>query len=309
MVRFPPQGSDESTIRIEGAQSIVDKIVAAIESFASSRDSQVTETVEVAPSKHRFLIGHNGEKRRSIESQFSITLDIPRQNTPGTAGHQIKISGQPADVAKTKEHILELTQDQGGETINVPHHLHHVLADNGNFFRTLRNQHKVRVDHGGQKPPPRPAAATSSRPAASNGNLPLITDDPTSGELNYSWEVAEPAQIPESSESIPWILQGSTDAVAKAKELIESKLQSSSKGGSYTGYLGLPDPRTYGLIVGPGGSRINSLRKQSGTQITVPKAGATNDVVEISGPKEGVEKAKDLILELIKNQGQGGKRS
>jgi rRNA processing protein Krr1/Pno1 len=307
MVRFPPQGSEDSAIRVEGNQAVVDKIVAAIESFVNSKDSQVTETIDVAPSKHRLLIGHNGEKRRNLESQFSVTLDIPRQNTPGAAGSQVKISGQPGDVEKAKERILDLVKDQSGETVHVPVHLHHVIADNGSFFRALRNEHKVKVDHGRQQPPPRPAAA-APRSKTSGGNLPLITDDPSSSDLNYSWDIVEPARLPETSETIPWILQGSPAAVAKAKELIEAKMQNSGEG-SYTGYLVLPDPRSYGLIVGPGGSKINQLRKQSGAQINVPKPGAKDEAVEISGPKEGCEKAKDLILELIKSQGQGGRRS
>ncbi|KAF2755730.1 hypothetical protein EJ05DRAFT_540392 [Pseudovirgaria hyperparasitica] len=304
MVRFPNANTDGTEIRVEGRKEVVDKIVAAIQEIAASRDSQVEEVLEVDKDKHRLLIGRGGEKRRSLESQFEVSLDIPKVDVEGPARNRVRITGQPDAVSKAKEHILELVKGQEGETIQVPHHLHHVLADNNNFFRVLRNNHKVRVDHGGQKPPQRPAVSTPA--TANGGNLPLITDDVNgSGEMPYRWSISEPAVIETSDETIPWILIGpSAEEVAKAKQLIESKLANAPSGGSVTGHLALPDSRSYGSIVGPGGSKINSLRKQTGTQIQVPRNGS-DAPIEITGSKEGVEKAKSLIVELV---GQGQRR-
>jgi rRNA processing protein Krr1/Pno1 len=309
MVKFPQQNSDDRTIRVEGPKSVVDKIIAIIEQFAADRDNQITENVEVAPSKHRLLIGPNGDKRRAIENEFSVTLDIPRQNTMGPSGQQIKISGPPSNVEKAKNHILEITKEQAGETIDVPLHLHHVIADNNNFFRTLSRNYQVKVDHGNKKPPPRPSSSVSPRPPVLEGNLPLITDDPTSSELNYSWGLVEAPQSAESAETIPWILSGPPAGVSKAKQLIETKM---SKGGqaNWTGFLRLPDPKYHGLVVGPGGSKIKQLKEDTGTQINVPKVGSRDDAIEISGDKAGCEAAKDRIIELISQQAsQSGRNS
>lgn len=251
MVRFPRAESDESTIRVEGPKSVVEKIVAALKAQASSLENQTTETMEISPDKHRLLIGRGGETRRSLESQLGIQLDIPKQTTTGAARSQVKITGEPAAVEKAKEHILELVKGQEGETIQVPRYLHHTISDNGQFFRQLRNQHKVTVDHGGEQLPPKPAQteAGKSRKGA-NGALPLITDDAANGGDEHSWEIVENNATEEgtdTSATIPWILRGPTESLPKARQRLEQAIEAASKP-SATGYLILPDPRSYRYV-------------------------------------------------------------
>lgn len=306
MVRFPRAESDENTIRVEGNAAVVDKIVAAIENLVSARDSQVTETLEVAPEKHRLLIGRGGETRRSLESQFNVTVDVPKQSATGAARSQVKIIGQPQDVEKAKEHIGTMIKEQEGETVQVPRRLHHAVADNGQFFRRLRNDLRVTVDHAGQQPPPRPTTAGASNVRANTGgSLPLITDDPSANkEFAHSWDIVDNVTSSDDSEdgNIPWILRSNNaDNVAKAKALLEKAMEEKSKPSS-TGYLILPDPKLYRFVVGPGGSQINSIRKQTGTKVQVPRGGDGNEAIEIVGSREGVEQARDIILELVKDR-------
>ncbi|KAH6629166.1 hypothetical protein C7974DRAFT_463297 [Boeremia exigua] len=312
MVRFPKQDTDgdSNTIRIEGPKSVVEKIVAAIKAQVSSLENQTTEVLEVSPDKHRLLIGRGGETRRSLESQFSVQLDIPKQTTQGAARSQVKITGEPSAVEKAKEHILELVKGQEGETVEVPRHLHHIISDNGQYFRRLRNNQKITVDHGNQQPPPKPqqSEAGKSRKGA-NGALPLITDDATSGADEHSWELVDNNAVPDgtdTSATIPWILRGPADALPKARAQLEDAIKAAAKP-SATGYLILPDPRSYRLVVGSGGSTINSLRKETGTKIQVPRDQAKDEAIEIVGSREGCEKARQLILEII-SKGANGRR-
>jgi predicted PilT family ATPase len=251
MVRFPRAESDESTIRVEGPKSVVEKIIAALKQQASSLENQTTEIIEVSPDKHRLLIGRGGETRRSLESQLSVQLDIPKQTTTGAARSQVKITGEPAAVEKAKEHILELVKGQEGETIQVPRYLHHVIADNGQFFRQLRNQQKVTVDHGGEQLPPKPAQTEAGRARkGANGALPLITDDADAGADEHSWEIVDnnaPEEGADLSATIPWILRGPTENLPKARQRLEQAIEAASKPSS-TGYLILPDPRSYRYV-------------------------------------------------------------
>ena len=314
MVRFPRSESDDSTIRIEGPKAVVEKIAAAIQSQASTLDNQITEIIDVSPDKHRLLIGRGGETRRNLESQFNIQLDVPKQSTTGAARNQVKIKGEPAAVEKAKDHILALVKGQEGETVYVPKHLHHIIADNGQFFRRLRNEHKVTVDHGGQQPPARPEQAAreaggKARKGANGASLPLITDDDTSAgaEENYSWEIVDNSPVDPSAdtETIPWILRGPSDSLTRARAALESAIEAASKP-SATGYLILPDPRAYRLVVGPGGSTINNIRKKTDTKVQVPRDQAKGEAIEITGMKEGVEEARELILEIVSKGGNGG---
>ncbi|TKX24833.1 KH domain-containing protein 3 [Elsinoe australis] len=299
MVRFPRAEDTDgnNTIRIEGSADVVDKIVSQIQAFASERDSQTTEHITVAPEKHRLLIGRGGEIRRSIESKFNISLDIPKQTVTGAARSQVKIAGQPADVEKAKAHIAELTKDQEGTTLQIPIKYHNAVADNGQLFRRLRSDHKVTVDHAGQKPPAKTAAPTPKR----GGAVPLITDEAPSSD-SHSWEMHS-LHADDSEGTIPWVLSGSSgDEVNKAKERIERALQEAQKSDTI-GFLILPDPRSYRLVIGPGGAEINRIRKETGTKVQVPggKKGGSGEgeAIEIVGTKDGVEKAREEILNAV----------
>ena len=296
MIRFPKTDADGNLIRIEGQKSVVDQISAAIEALVLEQESQTTDIVEVKPDKHRLLIGRGGEIRRQLEEQFGVTINVPRQNETGPQRSQVRISGQPLNVENAKAHIVELTKDLEGETIPVPRRFHHSIADNGQFFRRLRNDHKVTVDHGGQRPPPKPSAPT---PGRANGSvMPLITDDPSTSGGAHSWESHDLHASSEEGE-IPWILSGpSSEAVATATAKLNRALEEASKQDT-VGFLILPDPRSYRHVIGPGGSEINRIRKQSGTKIQVPRDQSKGEAIEIVGAKDGVEEARDLILEIV----------
>ncbi|KAJ4349631.1 uncharacterized protein N0V89_008247 [Didymosphaeria variabile] len=310
MVRFPRPETDESVIRVEGPKNVVEKIVASLQAQAETLEKQVTENVEISPDKHRLLIGRGGETRRSLEEKFAIQLDVPKQTTTGAARSQVKISGEPAQVQQAKEHILDLVKGQEGETIQVPRHLHHAISDNGQFFRRLRNEHKVTVDHAGQQVPPRPSQEQGGKARkGTNGALPLITDDTTGGADAHSWEIVEnnPAAEGDTSATIPWILRGPADNILKARQVLEKAIEAASKPSAH-GYLILPDPRSYRLVVGAGGSTINSIRKKTGTKVQVPRDQAKDEAIEIVGSKQGCEEARDMILDIVSRGGNAGQK-
>ena len=262
----------------------------------------MTDTLEVPPAKHRLLIGRGGESRRALESKFNVGVDIPRLTDEGSARSQVRISGQPEDVGNAKAYILEMIQDLPGETIEIPRKYHHTIADNGQFFRRLKAEHKVAIDHGGHKLPLRPTAA---RPQANGGpSMPLITDDPSS-TTGHSFEMLSNNSASTEEGTVPWVLKGTPENIAKARSQLERALkQAESQESQSIGYLVLPDPRTFRFVVGPGGSKINEIRKQTGCKITVPRDQAPGSAIEIVGGKEGVEQARDIILDVVQNGGR-----
>jgi polyribonucleotide nucleotidyltransferase len=307
IVTFPKQGSGDNSIHLQGPKSVVEKIKAAITGLVSEKAGQVTGSITVPAEQHRHLIGAGGNIRRKIESDCDVEVIIPKTDTTGPERSQVKIIGKPGNVEKAKAHIDSLLKEQSSTTIDVPRGYHHVIADDGNFFRRLRSDYGVSVDHAGEKPPPKPAAAGSSRGRlnGTGGAMPLITDDP-SQTTTHSWELIDSSvEDADTSSTIPWILRGHADKISKARETVERSLQNASKP-SCSGYLILSDPKLYRFIIGPQGSTVNSIRNQTGTQITVPRQGSANEAIEVKGPKDGVEKAKDLILEAAQKQGAAG---
>lgn len=270
---------------------MVQNIIKRIQEIVAERENQVTEIVDVPIDNHRSLIGRGGDIKRQMESKFSVSIDVPRQGDGKTG---VKVSGRPENVAKAKEHILSLIKSQKGEAVQVPRSLHHSISNNGQFFRQLRNNHQVTVDHSGQSPPPKPDAS-STRDVG--GALPLITDEDDSAADVHSWKVVKIGSGEDGD--IPWVLKGSPENVEKAKEAIAKALEQAKKHDA-TGYLVLPDPKTYRHVIGPNGSKVNAIRKQSNCKIQVPRDQARDEAIEIIGSQEGVELAKDLILAAVR---------
>ncbi|KAK3381389.1 hypothetical protein B0H63DRAFT_202447 [Podospora didyma] len=292
-IQFPKQDdADGVTIKVEGRSDVVDKIIAQIQELVLQRESQVTEIMEVPQEKHRSLIGRGGDIKRGLETQFKVSIDIPRQGSGQTG---VKIIGQSADVEKAKAHIQSLVKEQEGETIQVPRAMHHAVSNNGQFFRKLKSDCHVSVDHAGQAIPKKPEAPAATR--ATGAALPLITDDEEATADVHSWNVVEHTSAEEGD--IPWVLRGSPENIEKAKKALEAALEQ-AKRQTATGYLILPDPKTYRFVIGQGGSKVNTIRKQSGCKITVPRDQAKGEAIEVAGTKDGVEKAKVLILEAVR---------
>ncbi|KAK3673891.1 hypothetical protein LTR78_006093 [Recurvomyces mirabilis] len=294
MIRFPKTEAEGNNIRVEGQRAIVEQICSAIEALVKQQESQKNDTLDVPTDKHRVLIGKGGEARRQLEQKFKVQINIPRQGESGP----VRIAGQPEDVEQAKAHILEITKDQEGETVQIPRGCHHSIANNGQFFRNLRNNHQVTVDHAGQRPPPKPAAPTPNR--AAGGAAPLITDDPSENADNHHWETHDLHGSNEDGE-IPWVLSGpSPEALTAARTKLEKALADAQKQDTM-GFLILPDPRAHRHIIGQGGSVINRIRKQSGANIQVPKDQTQGEAIQIMGDKEGVEAARQAILEVLAN--------
>ncbi|KAI5300303.1 delta 1-pyrroline-5-carboxylate reductase [Ascosphaera pollenicola] len=167
------------------------------------------------------------------------------------------------------------------------------------------------VDHAGVTPPSRAEKKNEDVARASDGDLPLITDDPAAAPASsYSWSIVDSSApaAPGDVSIIPWVLSGPAASLPKAVEAVNKAIASAKRSlSAATGYLILPVPSTYRFVVGPGGSKINEIRKKTGCRIQVPKSQSAGEAIEIKGKLEKLEEARDLILEAVEAGVAGGR--
>jgi polyribonucleotide nucleotidyltransferase len=67
----------------------------------------------------------------------------------------------------------------------------------------------------------------------------------------------------------------------------------------------------HGRIIGKGGSKMKQVQSESGAHVTIPKQTLNSDKITLKGRREAVDKAKQLILDLVKGDGEseGGDES
>ncbi|CCG82942.1 KH domain-containing protein C550.14 [Taphrina deformans PYCC 5710] len=300
MVRFPRTGVDSNEVVLKGSKKVVDKISKAIEKIIGDASSQHSEVTMVPKEQVRIIIGRGGNKKSELESKFSVTIDIPRADANGAADVPVKVLGSEDGIASAIAEIVKLVKVPESETVQVPRKLHRQVADGGSFIRKLKIDYKVSVDHDGHEIP---KAATKAVQGGQNG-IARIDDDDDEGEHSNAWSVTEVAGSGESGD-IPWVLKGDAAQIAKAKKALSSAV-SQAASQTHVGHLSVPAAK-HRFIIGQGGSTINAIRTESGTKIDVPR-NQGDEVIVIKGSKEGLEKAKALILEATTAPSGGGRR-
>lgn len=294
MMDIPRAGSSNWNVTVTGNKKYVSKVVKRINEIVDEQKSFVEEAVDVAPERHGALIGPGGVVKRDIEDSCKVTMNVPKQNS---GKRDIILVGKREGVDKAKAKILQLTVSQIKAEVVVPRKVHADLADRGTFVRRLRNEFDVRVEHGREKLPKN--SENVAPPAEAIGEV-LITDDEQEAASKFKWTVVGDEDKGEEEEgTIPWKLKGSEENCQRAKECIEKALEQCKKH-DHTGYLWLGDPSRYKLVIGSGGSNINTIRDKSGCTVTVPKNGKSmNECIVVRGSRDQLEVAKDMILQSV----------
>lgn len=86
--------------------------------------------------------------------------------------------------------------------------------------------------------------------------------------------------------SLTVVLTGRAQNVAKAKASVMSRLQTQT-----STQLKIPQEH-HGSILGKQGTRLREIETNSATKIQVPRPNENSDIIEISGTREGIEKAR-----------------
>ncbi|KAL6451050.1 hypothetical protein SBY92_001300 [Candida maltosa Xu316] len=290
LLTIPNEGTGSDEVVSQGDKTIVDKIIAAVEKIIEEKKASVTEEIDLPKEKHRLIIGPNGSIRHSIQSEFNVTVDIPRSNDESTI---VKITGLPDKIALAKTKIEELTKDDWNKSIDIPSIYHALVSERGAIFKKLKNDFNVEVTHGN-------LTRQASKLSSSSIPTPPETAYPENGEKFKFTIVAEAANDVSDEDVIPWRLKGSEENTTKAAKLIEDRLQL-AKNAKSVGWYYAAQPSAFSRVIGPQGSKVNQIRKKSNTFITIPRANDKNaaNFIYLVGDEENLKAAKTEIDSLL----------
>jgi hypothetical protein len=146
----------------------------------------------------------------------------------------------------------------------VPLKYHHVISQQGNFFRTLRS-FGVQVD---QSALPQ-QSAVPSRPTDISARIDEAESIP-----DVQWEVVPNYQDVEDGIST-WTLKARDQAgLGRAHKLIKEAIDHAERM-SHVGFLTLSDRSMFPRIVGSKGANVARLRNETGADITVSRENST----------------------------------
>ncbi|CAX45465.1 RNA-binding, G protein protein, putative [Candida dubliniensis CD36] len=294
LLNIPNEGSGSDEVTSQGDKKIVDKIIDAIEKIIEEKRASITQEIDLPKEKHRLIIGPNGTIRHSLQSEFGVTIEIPRPNDESTV---IKIIGLPEKIENAKIKIEELTKDDWNESIDVPVIYHALVSERGAIFKKLKNDFNVEIVHGNF------TRLANKLSTASIPTPPESAYPQKDGEL-FKFTIVDAndsATTATSEEIIPWRLKGSEEATAKAAKFINERLDL-AKNSKSIGWFYASQPSVFSKVIGPQGSKVNQIRKKSNTFITVPRATTDKNAanfIYLVGDEDNLNIAKKEIENLL----------
>jgi predicted PilT family ATPase len=288
LLNIPNEGSGTDEITSQGDKSIVDKVIEAVKAIIAEKEASITEEIDLAKEKHKFIVGPGGSIRHSLQDEFGVVIEIPRPNDDSTI---IKVTGLPEKIAAAKVKISDLTKDDFNESIDIPEAIHILVSERGAIFKRLQTEYGVEVQHGSLT---RQASKLTSQLIPTPPELAYADDDSKTkftivdGELEIN-----------EDKVIPWRLKGDKAETAKVYELLKKRVEQ-AKQADKIGWFYCRDPSKFSRIIGPQGSRVNNIRSTTNTFITIPRANDKNsNFIYLVGNEENLKKADKEFNKLI----------
>jgi len=306
LIHFPRQGEPADEVRLRGERGLVAKLQVELEKTAATLRDRVVLGVVIPASQHRAMIGRGGQNLNDLQGRTGTQVQFPGSRSyhqvaePENAAdlkdvdpHNIvKVLGPRSAAEKAVDELVKQVRapapDTIKETVEVPLRYHHVISQQGSFFRNLRSV-GVSVD---QSVTPT-KSAVPARPYT-DATARIDDTDPETNREGVQWQVIANYQDAEEGNS-EWTLRAKDQAALdKAKSLITDAIEHAEMA-SHVGFLILPDRSVFPRIVGSKGSNVARLRQETGAEITV---GREDNVITIIGSESALQVAKDALIQI-----------
>ncbi|RDB25479.1 Vigilin 1 [Hypsizygus marmoreus] len=318
LIRFPRQGEPSDEVKLRGEPKLVNKLKEELEKLVATLRDRVILAVEIPAVQHRALIGRGGQHLNDLQKKNNVQIQFPGSRSYNQVGEPenvedlasvdpanvVKVSGSraacEATIAELKGQVKPSAPEGISATVAVPLKYHHVISQQGNFFRTLRS-FGVSVD---QSQHPSKSAVPSKPPSneAPSARIDEAGDELATGDIQ--WEVVPNYQDAEDGEST-WTLKARDQAgLERAQKLIQEAIEHAQRM-SHVGFLTLPDRSVFPRIVGSKGSNVARLRNETGADITVSRE---NSTIVIIGSEPDILAAKEAIVKMASNSGRPQRR-
>lgn len=289
LLSIPNEGNGSTDVTSEGPKEIVENVIQQIKDLVALKEASVSQDYDLAKEKHKLIIGPSGSIRQALQSEFGVTIDIPRANEESTI---IKLNGLPEQISAIIPKIELLTKDDWNTSIDVPEAYHALVSEKGAFIKKVQNDLNVEVLHG-----------LLIRKASKLSRTPIPTPPQEAypaEDASTNFVIVDGAVVEGGDAVIPWRLKGDAKNTAAVAKLIEERL-ALAKSATSVGWYYSKNPSSFSKVVGPQGLKVNQIRKKTGTFITIPRSTDNNaNFIYLVGSADNLALAKLEIENLLK---------
>ncbi|XP_054712100.1 vigilin-like [Uloborus diversus] len=311
------------SIRVEGPPEEVQEACRKLRDMTQDLLRQVAyEELKVKPEFHRHIIGKNGATINRLKEESKALIHIPSDDSD-----VVRIEGDPEGVANVKKQLMEMVHKMENEVTKeliLEQRFHrNIIGAKGEKIREIRdkfNQVNVTFPEPGLKSDrvtlrgPKgdvEACAKYMKSLHEEMKINNFSVDVPIYKQNHKFIIGKGGanikkirdetntriDLPaEGTESDVIIIRGKKEDVLAARSMILAKQEELDN--VVTQEIMIP-ARLHNSIIGSKGRLIRSITEEcGGVTIKFPSGGTGSDKVSIRGPKEDVQKAKKLLVEL-----------
>uniref|UniRef100_A0A8C9Z5Z0 Vigilin n=1 Tax=Sander lucioperca TaxID=283035 RepID=A0A8C9Z5Z0_SANLU len=265
---FPsPDDSEQELITIVGKEEAVRQAQKELESLVKNLDDVVEDSMVVDVRHHRHFVCRRGQVLRELAEEYGgVAVSFPRT---GASSQRVTLKGAKDCVEAAKKRIQELIEDlesQVSVEVTIPQRYHRaIMGPKGCRIQYITREHEVQIKF--------PERDDSEAPPQENGDV--------SSEAEF---------VPRKCDIITIAGRAEKCELAKAALLALVPITEDVEV-SY---------ELHRYIIGQKGSGIRKMMEEYEVNIWVPQPEKQLDVIKVTGLVANVERAKQGLLERVK---------
>ncbi|XP_022616433.1 vigilin-like [Seriola dumerili] len=268
---FPsPDDTEQELITIVGKEEAVRQAQKELESLVKNLDDVVEDSMVVDVRHHRHFVCRRGQVLRELAEEYGgVAVSFPRT---GANSQRVTLKGAKDCVEAAKKRIQEIIEDlesQVSVEVAIPQRCHRaIMGPKGCRIQHITREHEVQI-----KFPERDDSAAGQEPPQENGEVsPEAEFVPRKNDIIT---ISGRAEKCEMAKAALLALVPITEDVEVSYEL-------------------------HRYIIGQKGSGIRKMMEEYEVNIWVPQPEKQLDVIKVTGLAANVERAKQGLLERVK---------
>uniref|UniRef100_A0A4W6D2Q0 Vigilin n=1 Tax=Lates calcarifer TaxID=8187 RepID=A0A4W6D2Q0_LATCA len=269
---FPsPDDTEQELITIVGKEEAVRQAQKELESLVKNLDDVVEDSMVVDVRHHRHFVCRRGQVLRELAEEYGgVAVSFPRT---GANSQRVTLKGAKDCVEAAKKRIQEIIEDlesQVSVEVAIPQRYHRaVMGPKGCRIQHITREHEVQIKF----PERDDSAAGQDAPPQENGEVsPEAEFVPRKGDIITISGREEKCEL---AKAALLALVPITEDVEVSYEL-------------------------HRYIIGQKGSGIRKMMEEYEVNIWVPQPEKQLDVIKVTGLAANVERAKQGLLERVK---------
>uniref|UniRef100_A0A3P8Y0C0 Vigilin n=1 Tax=Esox lucius TaxID=8010 RepID=A0A3P8Y0C0_ESOLU len=271
---------DQELITVVGTEDAVREAQKELEELIRSLDNVVEDVMTVETKHHRYFVARRGQVLRDIADEYGgVMVSFPRT---GTNSDKVTLKGAKDCVEAAKKRMLEIIEDLDAQVTMecvIPQKFHRsIMGPKGSRIQAITRDHNVQIKF------PERLDAPGKGPAIENGEA--------NGEVLVTEEAATPVDPAAHKKCDIIMLSGRKERCEAAVEALKALVPVTTE-------VEVPF-ELHRYIIGQKGSGIRKMMDEFEVNIQVPAPELQSDIISITGLANHLDRAKDGLLERVK---------